>query len=135
MMVICFLQTRLLACFSLNTPMRIHRILHALLQQVMPKEKRFAIMKHAIMNATKSIYIIVHELREQEREHTENEDTYVPLEFRDFTSEQLDELKAACVEQIKKWAKHGYLVSYPYLLSGALRLARVGRVRRNVRPL
>ncbi len=102
---------------SLDTPMRIYRIIHALLQRISSKTQRLDIMKNAINHATKSIYIIVYELREQSREHHEDETAFVPVEYRDFTPEELNGLKQLCVEKIKTWAHHHALVDYPYLLS------------------
>tara|TARA_R110000868_G_scaffold76328_7_gene219560 strand:- start:5426 stop:7606 length:2181 start_codon:yes stop_codon:yes gene_type:complete len=101
---------------SLDTPMRIHRIIHDLLQRLRPSEQRFIVMQHAISESTKSLYIIVHELREQSREHLEHEDTFLPQEFRDFTPDELTALKKSCVERIQYWANHGMLGEHPRLL-------------------
>ena len=101
---------------NLNTPMRIHRILHHLLQRFGKSEDRFSILQTAIGNATKSLYIIVHELEEQEREHLEEENTFLPLEFRDLTPDQLTSLKQLAVSRIKAWADNGSLAEHPRLL-------------------
>ncbi len=101
---------------SLETPMRIHRIIHDLLHRIPTPEQRFTIMETAINHATKSIYIIVHELREQSREHIEGEDTFLPLEYRDFTPEELAALKKICVKRIEYWSQHDMLQDYPLLL-------------------
>src|SRR3990167_9562709 len=74
---------------SLDTSMRIHRIIHGLLQRFKKVDERFSILQTAIDKANKSICILVQELKEQSREHLEEEDTFLPLEFRDLTPEQL----------------------------------------------
>ncbi|TAK79415.1 MAG: hypothetical protein EPO11_00070, partial [Gammaproteobacteria bacterium] len=101
---------------SLDTPMRIHRIIHALLQRISQAEDRFVMMQEAIAKATKSIYIIVHELTEQAREHVEEKDTYLPVEFRDFTPEQLELLRKLTVSRIELWAQSSRLAEHPRLL-------------------
>lgn len=102
--------------FSLNTPMRIHRIIHRLLRRIDDPEERFIIFQNEIAKTTKSIYIIIHELTEQGREHEEEEDTYLPLAYRDLTPEQLDLLRKLAVSRIQYWADIGRLVEHPRLL-------------------
>lgn len=102
---------------SLDTPMRIHRIIHALLRRIEKSDERFSILQNAIAKADKSIYIIVHELREQGREHFEESDTFVPLEFRDLMPDQLDSLRKLAASRIEAWAQSGRLVDHPRLLS------------------
>lgn len=101
---------------SLDTPMRIHRIIHALLQRLSSQEERFLILQNAIAKSTKSIYIIVHELKEQMREHEESSFTFMPLEFRDVTVEQLESLRKLAVTRIELWAESGRLAEHPRLL-------------------
>jgi predicted KAP-like P-loop ATPase len=101
---------------SLDTPMRIHRIIHALLRRFNDTQQRFTIMQDAINQSTKSIFIIVHELREQSREHLAHEDTFLPEEYRDVTHEELNALKKLCVNRIEYWAAHGSLASHPKIL-------------------
>ncbi len=101
---------------SLDTPMRIHRIIHVLLQRVPNTEDRFVLLQEAIAKSTKSLYIIVHELIEQSREHIEEEDTFLPIEFRDLTPEQLELLRKLAVSRIKGWAESGRLAEHPRLL-------------------
>lgn len=100
---------------SLDTPMRLHRIIHQCLRRF-PQKERFGILSHAVRHAVKSIYISVRELREQTREHLESEDTFVPVEYRDFTPDELDKLKHECVARIAFWSEHNDLGAYPYLL-------------------
>ncbi|MBV9576047.1 MAG: hypothetical protein JO149_05445 [Gammaproteobacteria bacterium] len=102
---------------SLDTPMRIHRIIHALLHRFDNPEDRFLILQKAIADANKSLYILVHELREQSREHFEESDTYLPLEFRDITSEQLESLRQLVINRIEQWAENDSLINHPQLLS------------------
>lgn len=101
---------------SLDTPMRIHRIIHALLQRVPNPETRYQYLHHAIANVSKSIYTSVHELNEQGREHLEDEDSYIPLEFRDVTTDQLHELQQLAAKRIVYWAKTERLTDHPKLL-------------------
>lgn len=102
---------------SLDTPMRIHRIIHGLLQRLPNSELRFMIMQNAISQASKSIYISVYELREQSREHIEEADTFLPVEFRDLASDQLDSLCKLTAKRIEVWAHNGSLVDHPQLLA------------------
>jgi predicted KAP-like P-loop ATPase len=101
---------------SLNAPMRIHRIIHGLLHCLQTPEERFLIMQNAIANASKSLYILVHEIQEQGREHSEESDTFVPHEFRDLSSEQLISLRKLVVKRIQDWASNGSLITHPQLL-------------------
>lgn len=101
---------------SLSTPMRIHRIIHGLLRRIPVTEDRFLILQNAIANSTKSIYIIAHELIEQRREHMEEEDNFMPLEFRDLTPDQLDSLYKLAARRIQSWADTGRLSEHPRLL-------------------
>lgn len=101
---------------SLDTPMRIRRIIHGLLRHFDKAEERFLILQNAIGQANKSLYIIVHELIEQGREHQEESDAFQPLEFRDLTSDQLNSLRKLAVSRIEMWAHNGSLVDHPRLL-------------------
>lgn len=102
---------------NITTPMRIHRIIHALLRRYEKSESRFAALKHAIANANKSIHISVYELQEQGREHNEESDTFMPLEYRDLTPQELDTLKKLAADRIASWAKGDRLILLPHLLS------------------
>jgi len=101
---------------SFNNDMRVHRICHQLLRTFSSTDERFAMLKAAIENATKSLHIIVHELLLQEQEHLESEDTFVPLENRDLTGSQLETLKSLAVKKITVWASNGRLAEHPKLL-------------------
>lgn len=101
---------------ELDTPMRIHRIIHRLLRRLPTPEERFAVMQNAINHASKSLYVIVHELNQQSKEHKEESDTFQPLEFRDLSPEQLGDLRKLAVVQIEKWAEHGSLITHPQVL-------------------
>lgn len=102
---------------SLDTPMRIHRIIHGLLRRFKMPEERFVVLQKAIAEANKSLYILVHELREQSREHLEESDTFVPYEFRDLTPDQLESLRKLTVSRISQWAKNGSLIDHPKLIA------------------
>ncbi len=101
---------------SLDTPRRIHRIVHSLLERLDLSDERFIVLQNAIANATKSLYIMVHELREQGREHVEEEDIFRPVEFRDLNPEQLDSLRKLVASRIETWAINGSLVDHPKLM-------------------
>lgn len=101
---------------SIDTPMRIHRIIHAILKRIENQEERFNLLRDAIKESTKSLYIMVREIKEQNREHSDNEDTFLPLAYRDLTPEQLSSLKILVVERIKSWAEHNQLADHPRLL-------------------
>jgi len=102
---------------SLDTPMRLHRIIHNLLRRLPTFEERFLILQTAIGNADKSLYSIVHELQEQLREHSEENDTFLPLEFRDLTPDQLDLLCKLAVSRIESWANNESLDNHPRLVA------------------
>ncbi len=102
---------------SCNTATLIHRIFHQLLRRMPDREERFAAFSNAILKATNSIYIIVHEIREQFKEHMENEDDYVPVEYRDFTPDQILRLKELAVNKILSWVDMKRLSEHPKFLS------------------
>ncbi len=101
---------------SLDTPMRIHRIIHNLLHRLDSSEERFIVLQNAIAKSNKSIYTIVDELQEQGREHEEEEDTFIPLELRDLEPDQLTSLRKLAAACIEEWAKSGRLNEHPRLL-------------------
>lgn len=101
---------------TLDTPMRIHRIIHALLKRVVNTEERFVLLQNGITSASKSIYTLVYEMREQGREHIEESDTFVPEEYRDISPAQLQILRKLTVDKIQYWAVHGSLSDHPQLL-------------------
>lgn len=101
---------------SFNTPMRVHRIFNQLLQRFETSEQRFALFQQAIERAIKSLYIIIHELTLQDKQHIETEDTYLPTEYRNFSPEQLITLKNLAVDKIVSWVKNQRLIEHPKLL-------------------
>ncbi len=101
---------------SFNTAMRIHRICHQLLHCIPESNERFDMMKEAIMKANKSLYSIVHELTIQSKQHNEIDDTFLPIEHRDFAPEYLRQLQELAVEKIEFWARIGRLIEHPKLL-------------------
>lgn len=100
-----------------DTAMRIHRILHQLLRRLDHQDERFAIFMKAIKESVNSIYTAVHELTEQEQQHNEQEDTFIPAEQRDFSHLQLLELQKLTVEKIISWANNGRLIEHPQLIA------------------
>lgn len=101
---------------SLNTAMRIHRIIHRLLRRLDSTDDRFSALQAAMAKANKSLYVIVHELMAQTLEHQENSDTFLPVEFRDLTTTQLQSLHQFAVTRIAYWASIGRLEEHPKLL-------------------
>ena len=101
---------------SFSALMRIHRICQQILRSYAHTEERYAVLRDAIKRATKSIYSIVHELREQNAEHTEDSDTYLPQEHRSITPDQLMKLQEDAVRKIEYWARIGRLGEHPKLL-------------------
>ena len=101
---------------SLETPLRIHRIMNELLRRFDNKDDRFGLLQQAIANASKSIYISVFELQAQSREHQEESDTFLPLEYRLLEPNQLAALKKFTVNRIENWAASGRLAELPYLM-------------------
>lgn len=106
----------LAGALSLDTPMRINRIISGLLHRFKTSDERFAIMQTAIGNASKSLYILIHELKMEAKEHTEESDTFLPEEYRNLTVEQLNSLQKLVVSRIESWAKNGSLIEHPQLL-------------------
>jgi len=102
---------------SLDTPMRIHRIIRRLLERMKTQEERFILLQTAIAKATKSLYIIAHELQQQDKEHLEDVDPMAPQTFRLLSNEQLELLHQLANSRISLWAKNGSLIDHPKLLS------------------
>ena len=98
---------------SFATPMRIHRICQQLLRVLPTTEQRLAVLQEAIINASKSIYIIVHELTVLGHQHEETDEAYLPVEHRDITPMQLFQLKELAVTKIEYWASIQRLQEHP----------------------
>lgn len=101
---------------SFNTPMRLHRIFHQLLQRIENTTERFDVFSNAINKTINSLYILVHELTVQSEEHMGDETNAIPVEHRDFTPSQLLALKKFVVEKILAWAENGRLAEHPKLI-------------------
>jgi predicted KAP-like P-loop ATPase len=101
---------------TFSTAMRVHRICHQLLRRLSSSQQRFALYQNAIKKAKNSLYIIIHELNEHAKEHTEDTNHYLPYEHRDFSPEQLEKLQRLAVENIRYWAELGRLSEHPKLL-------------------
>jgi predicted KAP-like P-loop ATPase len=106
-------EATLLSC---DTMTRIHRICHQLLHRCPTTEERAGILQFAINKSSKSLYVIIHELTLQAQEHIETDDTYLPIEHRDLTTEQLNNLQSLTVSKIAYWAQIGRLPEHPKLL-------------------
>jgi predicted KAP-like P-loop ATPase len=100
----------------LNTASRINKIISQLLHRFDTQTERFTLLKQAISNTTKSLYIIVQEIRSLEQQHQEGA-SLLPLEYREVTPEQLHILKKLAVEKILFWVKTDRLIEHPRLLS------------------
>jgi predicted KAP-like P-loop ATPase len=101
---------------SFDTAVRIHRICHQLLRRLPTQAERFNIYLNAINQANNSLYIIVHELLEQSKEHIGDESTLIPVEHRDINPEQLDILQKSITNKIAQLAEVGRLAEHPKLL-------------------
>jgi len=101
---------------SFNTAMRVHRILHQLLRRFEIRDHRFHILREAILKSTNSIYTLVNEITIQNQEHIETEDTYLPIDERDFSPEQLETLQKLAVTKILSWVETNRLSEHPKLL-------------------
>lgn len=99
-----------------ETPVRIHRIIHQLLNSIEKPSERFEILLNAIQKAINSLYMIVYEVALQSAQHDENEETFVAPEARDFTTKELLVLQQAAIEKVKYWAKIGRLIEHPKLI-------------------
>jgi len=101
---------------SLDTSMRIHRIISTLLHRLRSTQERFEILQAGIAHASKSLFILCYELQMEAAEHTQKSDTYLPEEYRHLTPEQLHSLQQLIVSRIEIWAKNGSLEDHPKLL-------------------
>lgn len=102
---------------SCDTATRVHRIIHELLRRFTINEERFSVFSKAINKADNSIYTMVHEIKEQQKEQLESGDDYVPIEYRDFTPEQIMQLQKWAVTKIMSWVDTQRLASHPKLFA------------------
>lgn len=102
---------------SLDTPTRIYRIIHALLNQIGQKEERFILLQNAIAAMNKSLFIAVFILQTFAREHTEESDLIRPAEYQEVSLEQLHSLQKLCLNRIKYWAQTERLIDHPRLIA------------------
>ncbi|MDR3491181.1 MAG: P-loop NTPase fold protein [Gammaproteobacteria bacterium] len=98
-----------------NTSVRVHRICQQLLRSL-PASERYAVLQTAINESNKSILVIINELMMLKEEEIENSESFLPLDQRTFTANQLIELEKIAVEKIKFWASIGRLIEHPKLL-------------------
>lgn len=103
-----------------DTSMQIMRVLYQLLKRYESQDERFAVLRHAIGAATRSIYTSVREVGLQAQQHGErrpNGETADPPEKRGVTPEQLNILKGLAAAKIESWAADGRLLAHRELAS------------------
>jgi len=112
----------------INTPMRIMRLLHQMLERFDNQEKRFTILKSAIGKAERSLYTIVLKVSRLDHEHRKQDlkENSLAAERLTVSSEQLDELKKIVVKKIEKWHEDGRLIKHSYLQEILFRLKEWG---------
>lgn len=106
--------------FETDTPMRILRIFYQLSQRHEDQAQRFALFRDAIVDATDSIYTIVHEVGVQGQQHGKwysRKEQPDPEEKRTVNSAQLVELEGLACDKIRGWATSGRLIGNPHLIS------------------
>jgi predicted KAP-like P-loop ATPase len=106
--------------FETDTPMRILRLFHQLSRRFEEQAKRFEILRDAMLNATDSIYTIVHEvgvLGQQHGKWTSKKEPPDPEENRTVNTAQLEELERITCDKIRAWAAAGRLGEHPNLVS------------------
>lgn len=106
--------------FETDTQMRILRIFYQLSQRYEDQTQRFELFKNAIVNATDSIYTVVHEVGVQGQQHgkwTSRKEQPDPEEKRTVNPAQLEELERLACEKIREWAVSGRLTDHTNLIS------------------
>lgn len=106
--------------FETDTPMRILRLFHQLSRRFEEQAKRFEILKDAMVNATGSIYTVVHEvgvLGQQHGKWTSKKEPPEPGENRTVNTAQLEELEKIACDKIRASAAAGRLGEHPNLVS------------------
>jgi predicted KAP-like P-loop ATPase len=106
--------------FETDTPMRILRIFYQLGQRYEDQARRFELFSNAIVNATDSIYTVVHEVGVQGQQHgkwTSRKEQPDPEEKRTVNPGQLEELELLACNKIREWAVAGRLSEHPNLVS------------------
>lgn len=106
--------------FETDTPMRILRLLYQLSQRYEDQNTRFELFKDAILNASDSIYTVVHEVGVQGQQHgksTSKKEPPDPEEKRTVNVAQLEELEGLACDKIRVWAADNRLTDHPKLVS------------------
>lgn len=99
-----------------NVPMRILRITYQLINRIKSQNDRYNLLYKAIMDSTRSIYTIVHEVAVQDQEHGRYElGEPKPGQYRTVSSQQLDDLEDLATKKINVWVRNGELDKNPYL--------------------
>ena len=103
--------------FGASTPMRLLRLFYQLSHRFDSHERRFNIFKHAMEQATRSLYTIVEEVSVQGQQHGKyGDESPYPKEKRTVSSEQLEELEKLACGKIESWAEDGRLAKHEHLL-------------------
>lgn len=106
--------------FETDTPMRILRIFYQLGQRYEDQVQRFELFRDAVVNATDSIYTVVHEVGVQGQQHGKwysRKEQPDPEENRTVNPAQLEELEKLACDKIREWAAGGRLAEHPNLVS------------------
>jgi predicted KAP-like P-loop ATPase len=109
-----------LGMFGTDTPMRILRLFHQLSRRFEEQTRRFELFKEAMLNATDSIYTVVHEVGVQGQQHgkwTSKKEQPDPEENRTVNAAQLEELEKIACDKIRESAAAGRLGEHPNLVS------------------
>ena len=93
------------------TPLRIQRIIHSLLTRIHLKQRE-QILRRAIGQLSKSLYIAIRVLLEEEyiSSHEESLAVYRPL----MTAQQLNKLHMQMIAHIEQWAMSDRLAEHPH---------------------
>lgn len=107
--------------FSTDTPMRILRLTYQLSKRYKDQNKRFEILRDAIVGAEDSLFTIVHEVTILGQHHgkltSNKEEELEPVEEKPVGVDHLGELEKLAYEKIKQWAADGRLKEHPMLTS------------------
>ncbi len=102
---------------EIDTSLRILRICHQLISRLGSQEKRFAIIKNAVVKANRSLYTIVREIGTQGQEHGKySEKKNKPENELTVGATQLDELEKLACSKIEIWANDGRLANHNELV-------------------
>lgn len=97
-----------------DTPMRVARIIYQLIWRIKNRDKRFEILKNAIVQSKNSIYISVQEVAIEDQVHGKYGLAEIPEpeEKWKIGSDQLVELEKIVCEKIDEWVSNGKLIEH-----------------------